>query len=110
MLKAFKHAGIPARVEAIKTWTQEVDRCSQKRKDLKKQFIDHCKNHPNGSKQDHKGRLKGHKERVVARGANEILSDTDSEDSQASLLRELDETEILLAKRKKELKRAEEDD
>jgi hypothetical protein len=34
-----------ARVESVKRWTQEVERYHQKRKTLKKQFVQHCKNH-----------------------------------------------------------------
>lgn len=96
-----------ARVQAIKTWTEEVDRFHQKRKSLKKQFADHCKNHPQEDKQDPRNRIKNHKARVVARGATVIDSDNESDDTQASLLRELDDADDRLAKAKKELAEAE---
>jgi hypothetical protein len=76
---------------------------------LKKQFVEHCRKHPVAEKRDHKARLQGHRERVSARGAGATIdSDIDSDDTQASLLREFDEADSRLKRAKKELKDAEE--
>jgi hypothetical protein len=56
-------------------------------------------------KQDHKARLEGHRERVSARGAGaNIDSGIDSDDTQASLLREFDEADSGLKTAKKSCK------
>jgi hypothetical protein len=90
-LLTFRNA---ARVQAVKTWTLEFERYRQQRKTLKKKrFVQHCRNHQTVEKQDYKSRLNGHKARVAAREPFDFDSDADSDDSQASLLEELDETE-----------------
>jgi ribosome-associated translation inhibitor RaiA len=99
-LVTFRNA---ARAQAVKTWTLEVERYRQQRKTLKKRFVQHCRNHQTVEKQDYKSRLNGHKARVAAREPYDLDSDADSDDSQASLLKELDETESQLEKCKKEL-------
>jgi hypothetical protein len=68
---------------------------------LKKQFVQNRKNHPRVEKQDYKSRLNGHLARVAARGVIDNDSDADSDDRQASLLRDLDEKKIRLEKSKK---------
>jgi hypothetical protein len=76
---------------------------------LKRQFVEHCKDHLEIEKRDHRARLRGHWARVAARGARaSVDSDTESYDTQASLLREVDETITQLRKAKKELQDAEE--
>lgn len=68
---------------------------------MKKQFLEHCKGH----REEYNARLKCHKDQVAARGVSAgIDSDIDSQDSRATLLNELDETEAELAKAKKALK------
>jgi hypothetical protein len=71
---------------------------------LKKQFLEHCKGH----REEYNARLKCHKDQVAARGVSAgIDSDIDSEDSRASWMNELEETETELAKEKKAVERCE---
>jgi hypothetical protein len=95
-----------ARTFAINKWMQDSNRLTAMHRDLKKQFQDHCKNHLDREKQDHKVRHKSHKERVAERG-DDIDSDSDeSQDTQAELLNEIDDIGNQLKFAKKELKAA----
>jgi hypothetical protein len=68
---------------------------------LKGQFVEHCKDHLEIEKRDHRARLRGHRARVAARGARASMdSDTESDD----------ETIAQLRKAKKESQDAEERD
>jgi hypothetical protein len=68
-----------------------------------------CKDNTEEVKRDHKGRLKSHRARVASRVAAESVdSDPKSDDTQATLLREIDVTEARLRKTNKELKDADE--
>jgi hypothetical protein len=50
-----------ATAQAIVTWTQKSERLCQKHKVLKRQFVDHCKDHLECEKLDHKARLRSHR-------------------------------------------------
>lgn len=102
-----------ARIQTILAMTKESELLFQKCKDLKKVFVKQCNENPNLEKRDHKARMKGHRARVAAREAAReagglINPNSDSEDSQASLLIEVDEVEAKLRKAMKELRNAEE--
>jgi hypothetical protein len=67
---------------------------------LKKKFQRHCEKDSNEEKQNHRARRKSHEKRAEERGENFDSDSLDSEDSQASLLDDLQhvQSELLLSK------------
>jgi hypothetical protein len=97
------------RIRSIIALNQQSEHLVQKRNGLIKDFATPCKDNTEEVKRYHKGRLKSHRARVASRVAAESVdSDPESDDTQATLLREIDVTETRLRKTNEELKDADE--
>jgi hypothetical protein len=74
---------------------------------LKKKFQNHCGRNSDGEKQNWRARRKAHEKRVKQRGDNFGSDSSDSEESQATLLDELEQVQSELLLAKNELQRLE---
>jgi hypothetical protein len=88
------------RTNGISVWTGKIKRLRKEQRDLKKKFQQHCEKDSNEEKQSHRARRKAHEKRAEEKGENFDSDSLDSEDSQASLLDDLQhvQSELLLSK------------
>jgi hypothetical protein len=93
------------RMEGMSTWMGKVKDLTKEYKLLKKKFQNHCGRNSDGEKQNWRARRKAHEMRVKQRGDNFGSDSSDSEESQATLLDELEQvqSELLLAKNELQL-------